>query len=133
MTTGGDHDSAMDDDDDLPTITSIRMYEGRVPEQALATMEPIESVETSPLGGVELTIVLEWTGGSGRHRLEFQVGMDDRHGGDVNTDASHSAVFRIASRQASGVTPDSPKTYPIYFWWDGVPAGQRYLTVYRRR
>lgn len=133
MTPGGEHDSLLDDDDDLPTITSIRMYEGRVPEQALAKMQPIESVETSPLGGVELTIILEWTGGRGRHRLEFQVGMDDRHGGEVNTDVSHSAVFRIASQQASGVTADNPRTYPIYFWWDGVPAGQRYLTVYRRR
>jgi hypothetical protein len=122
-----------EDDDDIPTITSIRMYEGRVSDKAMAGTPPIESVEVSPLGGVDLTIVLEWAGGRGRHRLEFQVGLDDRHGGEVNTDATHSAVFRIASRQASGVTAESPRTYPIYFWWDGLPAGQRYLTVYRRR
>lgn len=85
------------------------------------------------MGGVELTIVLDWEGGRGKHRLEFQVGLDERHGGEVDTDRTHRAVFRIASMKASGVTEESPKSYPIYFWWDGVPAGQRYLTVYRRR
>jgi hypothetical protein len=122
-----------EDDDDLPTITSILMYAGRPSDQAIPNLEPVESVETSPLGGVELTIALEWSGGYGRHRLEFQVGMDSRHGGEVDTDRTHRAVFRIASQQASGVTVDRPQTYPIYFWWDGVPAGQRYLTVFRRR
>ena len=122
----------MDDNDDIPTITSIRMYGGRVSDEAMARLEPIESIEISPLGGVELTIVLEWMGGKGRHRLEFQEGSDDRHGGEINTDATHSAVFRIASRQATQVTVNSPMTYPIYFWWDGEPAGQRFLTVRRR-
>ena len=123
----------MEDDDDIPTLTSIRMYEGRVSEEARASLEPVDSIETSPLGGVELTIVLEWSGGRGRHRLEFQVGNDDRRGGDVNTSATHSTVIHIASQQASGVTVDHPRTYPIYFWWDGIPAGQRFLTVRRRR
>jgi hypothetical protein len=130
---GTGDEALFDDDDDIPAIGSIRMYEGRVSDETMDRMTPTESVEVSPLGGVDLTIVLEWTGGRGRHRLEFQVGLDDRHGGEVNTDTTHSAVFRIASRQASGVTADSPRTYPIYFWWDGLPAGQRYLTVYRRR
>ena len=133
MAWPNDNDALLDDDDDLPTITSIRMYEGRVSDEAMARLEPVESIATSPLGGVELTIVLEWTGGHGRHRLEFQVGLDNRHGGEVNTDTTHTAVFRISSQQASAVTVDNPRTYPIYFWWDGVPAGQRYLTVFRRR
>lgn len=122
-----------DDDDDLPTIAAIRMYPGRVATEALDALEPVEAIETSALGGVELTIVLEWSGGHGRHRLEFQVGLDDRHGGEVDVDTTHSAVFRIASQQASAVTAEKSQTYPIYFWWDGVPAGQRYLTISRRR
>jgi hypothetical protein len=108
------------------------MYAGRVTAEAMARTEPVDTIETSALGGVELTIALEWTGGHGRLRLEVQVGNDDRHGGVVNTDATHSAVFHIASQRASQVTPDRSMTYPIYFWWDDVPAGQRFLTVRRR-
>jgi hypothetical protein len=122
----------MEDDDDLPTITSIRMFEGRIFDRDLNTLEPVESIEIARFGGVELTILLEWEGGYGTHLLEFQVGTDERYGGRVNTDKTHEAVFRIASQQASQVTADRPRTYPIYFWWDGVPAGQRYLTVRRR-
>jgi hypothetical protein len=121
-----------DDDDDLPVITSIRMYEGRLSAEVMARAQPVDAVETSALGGVELTIALEWSGGRGRHRLEVQVGNDDRHGGIVNTDATRSAVFHIASQRASQVTPERQMTYPIYFWWDDVPAGQRFLTVRRR-
>jgi hypothetical protein len=126
-------DDPLDEDDDLPVITSIRMYEGRVSNEDLSRLEPVDAIETTALGGVELTIVLDWKGGQGRHRLEVQVGLDSRNGGEVNTDATHTAVFRIVTQQASGVTAEQSRTYPIYFWWDGVPAGQRYLTVHRRR
>lgn len=129
--TPGEADSLNEHDDDLPTISSIRMYEGRI-YHGYDALDPVESIEIPPIGGVELTIILEWTGGYGSHLLEFQVGTDERYGGRVNTERTHSAVFRIASQQASQVTSDRPRTYPIYFWWDGVPAGQRYLTVRRR-
>lgn len=117
-------------DSDVPTITAIRMYQGRVSENEDGT--EVDTVETTPLGGVEVTKVLEWTGGSGRHRLQFQIGNDDRRGGEVNTYTSHSAVIHIVSQMASEVTPGHPKTYPIYFWWDDLPAAQRFLTVRRR-
>lgn len=120
-----------DDDDDIPTLTAIRIYEGRVSTEAPG-IEPTDTVSTSPLGGVEVTIFLEWAGGSGSHRIAVQIGTDDQHGGTVNVDKTHQAVFHIASQRASQVTAERPVTYPIYFWWDDIPAGQRFLTVRRR-